>query len=359
MSMDKLSSALLDWYKSVRRDLPWRRSEDPYHIWVSEIMLQQTRVEAVIPYYNKFVERYPDMGTLAVAPEDELISTWQGLGYYSRARNLQRGVREVLSSYGGKLPDQLDQVRALPGIGPYTAGALLSIAYGKKEPAVDGNVLRVISRLFDIREPVQQTSTQRRIEETVRQLIPDNQPGEFNQALMELGALLCIPRNPRCGECPLQEICRARLAGVQCDLPVRRPPTRQAVIHVWTGILGRQDKILVRPRPNKGLLAGMWECPSVERASALADEETMEKALLAEFLKYDQQVRLLERWQQVTHEFSHRQWIVSVWRCKASKATDILKGDARWISLQEAEQFNWGGPYRKIIADWVADNKKG
>jgi A/G-specific adenine glycosylase len=221
------SRELLAWYRSGNRDLPWRRSRDPYFIWVSEIMLQQTRVDTVIPYFNRFVERFPTVRDLAEAPEEDVLKLWEGLGYYSRARNLQAAAREVTERYGGKIPDDKEAVSGLKGVGPYTAGAILSIAFNRPEPAVDGNVMRVLSRYFCIDEDIARPATRIRMEGLARELIPEGAAGDFNQALMELGALVCTPRSPHCLICPVMEHCAGRIAGREEELPVKskaKPP---------------------------------------------------------------------------------------------------------------------------------------
>ncbi|WP_339060191.1 A/G-specific adenine glycosylase [Tepidibacillus marianensis] len=212
---------LLQWYQEQKRDLPWRKVRDPYQIWVSEIMLQQTKVETAIPYFEKFIQQFPTLHDLAVAKEEEVLKAWEGLGYYSRARNLHQGVKEVNEKYGGEVPKLKEQILTVPGIGPYTAGAILSIAYGKTEPAVDGNVLRVFSRLFNSFEDVMKAKTKKSIEKEVAHLIPSDAASDFNQSIMELGATVCIPRSPKCSICPISYFCEARREGTQNLLPIK------------------------------------------------------------------------------------------------------------------------------------------
>ena len=358
MNFRALTEAILEWYRSRKRDLPWRHTRDPYHIWVSEIMLQQTQVDVVIPYYTKFLSQYPDMASLAAASDDEMLGAWQGLGYYSRVRNLRQGVREVLETYGGKIPDQPEQIRALPGIGPYTAGAILSIAYNKRETAVDGNVLRVISRLCNIRETVEQSQVRRKITTIVQKMLPESEPGEFNQALMELGALVCIPKSAKCEECPWVNFCEARFSGSQNLLPIRRKIVRQKIIRVWAGFFCIQGKVLVRRRPAKGILAGMWELPSVEDM-ADAKEDDLFEALQSVFERHGQKVSFQRKWLEITHVFSHREWHLSVWTCTGENSDgDVLPDGCQWISADEAWSLNWAGPYRKVVEAWIKDKKE-
>jgi A/G-specific adenine glycosylase len=259
----RFQAALLDFFDERGRDLPWRRTSDPYRILVSEIMLQQTRVETVVPYYRKWIERFPDAGALAAADTEEVLRYWQGLGYYRRARNLQLAAREVEASWGGALPGDAKALGTLPGVGPYTAGAVASIAFGEAVPAVDGNVRRVMARLLD--DP---TPSAALLAREVGALVPAERPGDFNQSLMELGATVCMPRSPRCGRCPVAEWCAARAAGTQEERP--RSPARKVVPRVVeaVAVVVRPGdagwEVLLRRRPDDGLLGGMWECPGIE-----------------------------------------------------------------------------------------------
>ena len=252
-----LRRALLAHYDAARRDLPWRGEEDPYRIWVSEVMLQQTRVETVIPYYRRWVERFPDVGALAAAEPDEVLLAWQGLGYYRRARALHAGARVVRERHGGVVPSDLHDLRTLPGVGAYTAAAVASIAFGEAVGVVDGNVRRVLSRLGDVALP-----TQRWLEDAAQELVDPERPGDWNQALMELGATVCTPRGPRCGQCPLGAWCAARAAGTQEERPApaarKAAPAEERAVAV---VVDASQRGLVVRRPPEGLLAGMWAFP--------------------------------------------------------------------------------------------------
>ena len=250
---------LLAWYDAHRRDLPWRTPapRDPYQVWVSEIMLQQTKVEAVRPYYLRWMERFPDIATLAGANPDDVLRHWQGLGYYSRARNLQTAARDILRRYGGIMPSTRAEIRTLKGIGDYTAGAILSLAFGLREPAIDGNVLRVFARLYLIEENILSTPVRRHVTGLVQSQLPADRPGDFNEALMDLGATLCVPRAPRCGDCPLAGLCLAHRAGREQKLPLRVVRKHVPVEHVaalW--LKDGEDRLLVHRRSDSGLLAG-------------------------------------------------------------------------------------------------------
>lgn len=253
---------LLEWYHKNARVLPWREHPTPYRVWVSEIMLQQTRVEAVRPYFQRFMEALPTIASLADASEETLYKLWEGLGYYSRVKNLQKAARVVMDSYGGQLPADHTALLALPGIGPYTAGAIASIAFGIPAAAVDGNVLRVLARLLHKDQPMHTQKAKKAAESLLLSILPDGFAGDFNQAMMELGATVCIPGNPRCAFCPLKNYCLGRAAGCAADLPVRpEKKARRIERHTVLIILCNQG-VLLRQRPDKGLLGGLWEFPS-------------------------------------------------------------------------------------------------
>jgi A/G-specific adenine glycosylase len=252
---------LLGWYGREKRSLPWRGEKEPYRIWVSEAMLQQTRAEAAAPRYARFLARFPTLRALADAPLGAVLAEWQGLGYYGRARNLHRAAREMEERRGGELPADLASLRTLPGFGPYMAGAVGSIAFGLRAPAVDGNALRVLARLLDLARPVDRPPGRAAVEKEAEALLPRARPGDFNQALMDLGARLCLPRNPRCGECPLEALCAARQAGTAAHRPVRSPrraPREATAFQLWAE---REGKLRLVRREEDGLFGGLWELP--------------------------------------------------------------------------------------------------
>ena len=268
LSHDKtrnLVHALLRWYRRHNRDLPWRHTRDPYRIWVSEIMLQQTRVTAVIPYYERFLQRFPTIEALATAPEQQLLECWSGLGYYRRARQMQQAARRMIREHRGKFPRDYDSIRALPGIGAYTAAAVASIAFGLPYAAVDGNVLRVLARLFNHEEDIAKADARGRIEKQVQRLGDAGAPrrfGLFNQAVMELGATVCVPRNPRCLLCPLAGECAARKKGLENQRPVKARKTKAEKLAMAVAVVRRGAKLLLRQRPNDlALMPGFWELP--------------------------------------------------------------------------------------------------
>jgi A/G-specific adenine glycosylase len=317
-----LRRRLLRWYGANRRILPWRKRSDPYRVWVAEVMLQQTQVAAVLPYYERFVERFPDPVALAAASEDEVLSLWAGLGYYARARNHHRAARACVERHGGRVPSDADALRALPGVGPYTAGAILSVAFETPALAVDGNVVRVLSRLFAIEDPDPRPEVLRR----AAALVPREAPGDWTQALMELGALVCIPRAPRCGRCPVASLCAARARGIEASLPRRpakRAPREESVL---VALVRRpaDAALLLLKRPETGLLAGMWAPPSLPRpAGRRAPARALEAAL--PWLEAREPGPVWE------HRFTHRTWRCRAFACALREGAAPPEG-ARWAS---------------------------
>jgi len=254
-----LSKLLLNWYSTHARVLPWRANPNPYWVWVSEIMLQQTRVGTVIPYFQRWMSRFPSINALASATLQEVLSEWEGLGYYSRARNLHLAAQIVVSQYDGQLPDQREQLIKLPGIGPYTAAAIASIVYGQDVPVVDGNVRRVLARVFDIPTPVKTPDSDRIFMKLAEENLPQSSAGDYNQALMDLGAVVCTPRNPDCLNCPLIKLCQSYKKGNQGSRPVVVPKTGVPHYTAASGVIEKSSQVFIRQRPENGLLGGMWE----------------------------------------------------------------------------------------------------
>lgn len=300
--LDRIAEPLLSWYDRGRRILPWREEPTPYHVWVSEIMLQQTRVEAVKPYYDRFMKSLPGIETLSKAPEEVLLKLWEGLGYYNRVRNLNKAAVKVMEEYGGIMPDSYEELLTLPGIGSYTAGAIASIAYGKPVPAVDGNVLRVLSRLrCDDRDIMQQT-VKKQVEEDLLTVMPKDRPGDFNQALMELGAMVCIPNGePRCRECPWEDICMAHKQGTELQFPVKTRKKPRTIEKKTILIIRDENKAALRKRPDKGLLAGMYEFPNIEG-------HLSEKEVLKWLKERGLSVLRIEPLTESKHIFTHKEW---------------------------------------------------
>lgn len=302
---EKLPERLLPWFRENRRDLPWRRDREPYHVWLSEIMLQQTRVEAVKAYYVRFLRQLPTVETLAEADENVLLKLWEGLGYYSRVRNLQKAAQQIMSQYGGIFPREKEEILSLPGIGPYTAGAICSICFEQPVPAVDGNVLRVLSRYLACSRPVTDEKVKKEAADFLRPIYPEGHCGEFTQALMELGAIVCAPNGaPDCGHCPLEDICLARQRGIQMDLPVKqaKKPRRREKRTVF--ILHCGEKLAVCRRPDKGLLAGLWQLPDCP--GTLTVEEAIRQAS-----QWGVAPTGIEKTVNREHIFTHVQWELS------------------------------------------------
>ena len=322
----KLPGALLPWYDSHKRDLPWRKDRQPYHVWLSEIMLQQTRVEAVKGYYARFLDALPTVATLANADDELLHKLWEGLGYYSRVRNLKKAARVIVDKHGGVFPENYEDILALPGIGKYTAGAICSIAFNQPTPAVDGNVLRVVSRLTMDDTPIDQPAYQADIRQRLAEIYP-HQAGMFTQALMELGATVCGPNwTPRCGECPCREFCRASLSGTAEQYPIKTPKKQRRIEERTVFILSCDGKFALQKRPKTGLLAGLWQFPNCEEklefSAALAQVERM--GLIPQEI-----YRQVER----KHIFTHIQWEMRGIYLEVSS----LDGDFEWFT---AEQIN-------------------
>lgn len=307
MDLYEIVNPLLDWYAANARVLPWRDEPTPYRVWVSEIMLQQTRVEAVIPYFERFVTELPDVEALARAEEEKLMKLWEGLGYYSRVRNLQKAAQAVLRDYGGELPSQPEELAKLPGIGAYTAGAVASIAYGQPAPAVDGNVLRVIARVTASRANVSENPVKRAMEQDLKRVYPRGRAGDFTQALMELGALVCVPNGaPKCGECPLASLCTARAQGIAEELPVKAAKKERKVEQRTVFLILCDENAVIQKRPEKGLLAGLWEFPGAE--------EPLTKTGAQDWLTaHGFAPAKLEHLPKAKHIFTHVEWQMTGW----------------------------------------------
>lgn len=327
---------LLTWYHREKRDLPWRRTSNPYYIWVSEIMLQQTRVDTVIPYYEKFIATYPTMEALANAEEEELLKIWEGLGYYSRVRNLQAGVQEVIRTFKGEVPRTRKEISSLKGIGPYTAGAILSIAFGLPEHAVDGNVMRVYARMLEIDADISQAKSKKIFEEGVMETISHDDPSSFNQAIMELGATVCTPKKPTCLLCPVQQHCGSFEKGTQLNYPVKtkKIKVKQETI-VPIAIQNEQGQFLMRKRPAKGLLSNMWEFPY------LTTDDPAKTSMLQTFKKiYGFSLSNVQTLSPYKHVFSHLVWTIHPYYANVSLSEiQELKEEYRFVSREEIQEL--------------------
>lgn len=336
---------LLAWYSSRARSLPWRDDPQPYRVWISEIMLQQTRVEAVKPYFERFMEAFPTVSSLAQAEDDYLMKMWEGLGYYNRARNLKAAARMILSEYGGCLPASFEELIRLPGIGSYTAGAIASIAYGIPLPAVDGNVLRVISRVLGDREDIKKASVKTRIEAELKEVMPDQEASRYNQGLIEIGALVCIPGGePRCSECPLSSVCLTRKHGWWKEIPYKSPGKARKIEERTVFIIEYQHKVAIRKRPAKGLLASLYELPNIEGRPAV--EEVANALGLSA-----RQIKSVEPLPAAKHVFSHVEWHMAGYRVVLAEEAEPVSSFL--VSREELDRIyalpNAFNAYTKLI----------
>jgi len=348
--MQRLASRLLNWYRLHKRSLPWRdrRPVDPYAVWVSEIMLQQTRVEAVIPYFEKWMKIFPTVSALAEASEQEVLNAWEGLGYYSRARNLHKAAQLIVEKHGGELPRDLDELQKLPGIGRYTLGAIASIAFGMDLPALDGNIKRVYARVFDISEPVDTPKCEKILWELAEKQLPNQHAGDYNQALMDLGATICIPKNPRCLICPLMKVCQARQHGTQNLRPVKLPK-KEVPHHIHAaGVIMREGEVLLARRPSKGLLGGMWEFPN-----GRVTGDPLEG--LAQALKTGYNLRLRRNRRSISkreplaiihHGYTHFTVSVHVYQCELASMPEAE--NLKWVLVKDLDEYPMGRIDRQI-----------
>jgi A/G-specific adenine glycosylase len=344
-----VTKKILRWYACHQRDLPWRRTSDPYAVWVSEIMLQQTQVQTVLPYYRRFLDRFPTVQSLAAASMDEVLKAWENLGYYSRARHLHAAAREIVKRRQGLLPSTEEELRLLPGIGSYTAAAIASIAYGKKVPALDGNVRRVLCRLFAVQEPLDQHWTQRRLRTLAEELIPAGDPGRFNQGLMDLGATVCTPRKPACSTCPLRTLCLAAIKGMQERLPAKKKQRPLPHKEMTAGILlDRRGRVLVVQRPAPGLLGGLWKFPGGTRNERESLQESLRRAAREEL---GVAVRCGKELAVVHHGYTHFTMTLRAYRCSIRNGTPrALKcRSLRWVMPQEFDDLPFSRADRKVM----------
>lgn len=329
-------AALLRWFGRRRRDLPWRRRRGLYAVWVSEVMLQQTRVETVIPYYRRFMRLFPGPQRLAAAPLQQVLKAWEGLGYYSRARNLRRAARIVVERHGGRVPSRYDEFRSLPGVGEYTAAAVLSIGAGLALPVVDGNVLRVVSRWQGIGDDIALAATRRRVRAFLEGCIPAGAPGRFNEALMELGALVCLPRSPRCPDCPLRPGCFARRHGRTGSLPIKGGKKPVPEHDVALAALVRANRLYIQRRPEQGHLGGLWELPGGKCRPGEAPERALVRECREEL---GVRVRVLRRLAEVRHAYSHFKVRLHVFACRPGSGRLRPQGAHAWVRAGELADY--------------------
>ncbi|OFN56732.1 MULTISPECIES: A/G-specific adenine glycosylase [unclassified Streptococcus] len=360
---------LLMWYDENKRDLPWRRSNNPYHIWISEIMLQQTRVDTVIPYYERFLDWFPTVQDLAIAPEERLLKAWEGLGYYSRVRNMQEAAQQIVAEFEGEFPHTYEGIFSLKGIGPYTAGAIASIAFGLPEPAVDGNVMRVLSRLFEVNLDIGIPANRKVFQTMMEMLIDPERPGDFNQALMDLGSDIEAPVNPRPEDSPVKEFSAAFLHGTMEKYPIKAPKKKPVPVYLYGLIIqDAQGQFLLEKNETSGLLAGFWHFPLIE-VGEFPDDEQLSLFEIAENQvsfdlspkeSFEQDYDVVVDWQsvhfpQIQHVFSHRKWQIRLLYGQVVNATEMPKQEqVLWLHPDEFDNYPFAKPQQKM---WQAFQK--
>lgn len=362
---------LLAWYDENKRDLPWRRSKNPYHIWVSEIMLQQTRVDTVIPYYERFLDWFPTVESLANAPEDRLLKAWEGLGYYSRVRNMQTAAQQIMSEFEGKFPSTYEGISSLKGIGPYTAGAISSIAFNLPQPAVDGNVMRVLARLFEVNHDIGNPSNRKIFQAMMEVLIDPDRPGDFNQALMDLGSDIEAPVNPRPQESPVKDFSAAYQHGTMDRYPIKAPKKKPIPIYLKALVVqNSQGQFLLEKNESEKLLAGFWHFPLIEVDEFL--DQTQDLDLFSQVAEpiielgpspqesfeqdYDLEVDWQDlRFEEVKHVFSHRKWHIQIIAGQVTEAQEYVDREVLWLSPEEFINYPLAKPQQKI---WQAYSKR-
>ena len=362
---------LLSWYDENKRDLPWRRSKNPYHIWVSEIMLQQTRVDTVIPYYERFLDWFPTVESLADAPEERLLKAWEGLGYYSRVRNMQKAAQQIMNEFEGKFPSTYEGISSLKGIGPYTAGAISSIAFNLPQPAVDGNVMRVLARLFEVNHDIGNPSNRKIFQAMMEVLIDPDRPGDFNQALMDLGSDIEAPVNPRPEESPVKEFSAAYQHGTMDRYPIKAPKKKPIPIYLKALVVqNNQGQFLLEKNESEKLLAGFWHFPLIEVDDF--SDQTQDLDLFSQVAEpilqlgpspqesfeqdYDLEVDWQDlRFEEVKHIFSHRKWHIQIIAGRVAETQEYADREVLWLSPEEFSNYPLAKPQQKI---WQAYLKR-
>lgn len=343
-----LRKQLIQWYLTNQRDLPWRRSNNPYHIWVSEVMLQQTQVNTVLNYYRPFLKTFPNIQKLAQADLQDVLKVWEGMGYYARARNLHRAAKEVATNYSGKVPNTWEAFHSLPGVGDYIAAAVLSIAFDQPYPVVDGNVKRVLARLHKMGAPVNHSNSFPLFKDAAGKLLAAKQPGIFNQAMMELGALICKPQNPLCDACPLDHLCLAFKSHQVSEYPKRQKSRSTPQYHIAVGVVFKGNRVLITRRKADGLLGGLWEFPG----GKIQPGESAEAACIREIREeVNLKVRIESHLTRVKHAYTHFKIIMEVFCCRYVSGKVQLNGPTahRWIGIEEYQNYPFPKANHKFI----------
>lgn len=347
---EEIGRRLLAWWDDGHAQYPWRQTDDPYAIWVAEVMLQQTQIATVLPYYERWLARYPDVESLARAPLADVLKSWEGLGYYSRARNMHAAARIIVEEHDGRLPQSVEALVKLPGIGRYTAGAISSIAFDRPAPVVDGNVIRVLSRLDDLPDDVTATATVRALWQRAAELLPEERPGAYNQALMELGQTVCQPATPDCHLCPLADLCLARARGTQLERPVRPPRKRAPHYDVTAGVIWAADgRFLIAQRPLDGLLGGLWEFPGGKQEPGESLEETLAREIQEELAMAIEVGRPLTT---IKHAYTHFRITLHAFHARHSggRPQNLGVADHAWVTLADLARYPFAVTDQKIIA---------
>lgn len=361
---------LLAWYDQEKRDLPWRRTKNPYHIWVSEIMLQQTQVVTVIPYYERFLDWFPTIDQLAQAPEEKLLKAWEGLGYYSRVRNMQKAAQQIIADFAGKFPSSYDDVASLKGIGPYTAGAICSIAFDLPEPAVDGNVMRVIARLFEVNYDIGEPKNRKIFQAIMEELIDPDRPGDFNQALMDLGSDIESAKNPRPEESPIRFFSAAYLHGTMDKYPIKEPKKKPRPVQIQAFVIrNEKGEFLLEKNTADRLLAGFWSFPIMEtdfigQQLDLFDEGTPQiKETVSQKALFKQDYLLDVTWseqsfEKVSHTFSHQKWTIQMTEGFIKKAALPNSHELCWVAAADFDNYPMAAPQKKMLAQYLKTRKE-
>ncbi len=346
---------LLDWFKDYQRDMPWRNTDNPYHIWVSEVMLQQTQVVKVIDYYERFIAQFPDVQDLAAAPLQDVLKVWEGLGYYARARNLHKAAQVIVNELEGEIPRDYATFRKLPGVGDYSAAAVQSIAFNAPYAAVDGNIKRVVARLFLIDAPVNDAKSSKVFQQKADDVLDRDAPGIFNQAMMELGATVCRPQSPTCLICPVNAFCEAFHTARQDEFPKRRETKPVPEHHIAVGIIYRGNEVIITQRQFEGLLGGLWEFPGGQ----VAEEETAEDACVRQIAEVvNLSISNIKYLTRVRHAFTHFKIVVDVFTCNYQSGEVVLNGprDAKWVKVSTLQDYPLPRATHKIL-DKLAEER--
>lgn len=354
-NLKKFRKYLLQWYQEMQRDLPWRKSDDPYAIWVSEVMLQQTQTRKVLEYYHRFLKRFPNLKTLARAELGEVLKAWEGLGYYARARNLHKAAREIVERHNSQIPSDYEALRRIRGIGPYTAAAVASIVFAQPKAVVDGNVIRVISRLFLIQRNPQEKAAKESISAKAELLLDHAAPGDFNQAMMELGATICTPRRPKCMLCPVSEYCEAyQKLDNPARLPVKPPPKELPHYNIGTGLIWDEGYLFIDRRAENGLLGGLWEFPGGKIEAGETPQEAVKREIREET---SLEVEVGDFFMQVQHAYSHFKITLHVYHClyRGGEARLTAGTDWRWVKPEELKYYAFASANKKIIQKLEAE----